>query len=327
MTGRSVSGALLTAAQVTEVLALAQAAADRDGVAPLSEHVLLHLRYEGSHDGPGSGRDFAATGDERIAGYAYLDSPAPRQPAEPGVRNAPAADLSGELVVHPDYRRHGLGLALVHELVAAADGHPVRVWAHGDLPAAAKLAAAAGFERFRALWQMRRSLAGGLDQPVFPAGITLRTFRAGQDEDEWLGLNHRAFAAHPEQGAWTRHDLDLREQEPWFDPAGFFIAERDGAMAGFHWTKVHGRAGAPGSVGEVYVVGVDPREQGTGLGRALTLAGLRYLRDRGLAEVMLYVDEDNVPAIELYERLGFTRSGTDAMYRPAGGTSPANPRS
>jgi mycothiol synthase len=301
----------MTEAQVSGVLALVEAAAARDAVAPLSEHVLLHLRYEGENGGPGSGRDLLVTRDGRIAGYAYLDPPALDPP---GKRGQPR---TGELVIHPDYRRHGLGLELVRALVAAADGYPVRLWAHGDLPAAAMLARAAGFERFRALWQMRRPLGPGLDhQPAFPAGTTLRAFRPGQDEDEWLGLNARAFAKHPEQGAWTRHDLELREREPWFDPAGFFIADRDGAMAGFHWTKVHGPADAPGSVGEVYVVGVDPGEQGTGLGRALTLAGLRYLRDRGLAEVMLYVDEDNAPAIRLYEGLGFTRSATDAMYRP-----------
>jgi mycothiol synthase len=315
VTERFAVGAGLTQAQAGEVLALAQAAADRDGVAPLSEHVLLHLRYEGPRDGAGQGRDLVVTVHGTIAGYAYLDPPVPRQPPGGDLPDA----LSGELVIHPDYRRRGLGLALVRELAAAADGHPVRLWAHGDLPAAAALARAAGFERFRALWQMRRSLAGPLDQPAFPAAITLRTFRTGQDEDEWLGLNRRAFAKHPEQGAWRRHDLDLREREPWFDPAGFFIAERDGIMAGFHWTKVHGPPGAPGSTGEVYVVGVDPAEQGTGLGRALTLAGLHYLRDRGLAEVMLYVDEDNVPAITMYSGLGFTRSGTDAMYRPRAG--------
>jgi mycothiol synthase len=306
----------MTEAEVTEVLALAEAAAARDGVAPLSEHVLLHLRYDGAHDGPGSGRDLLVTEDGKIAGYAYLDSPAPRQPPGPDVPHAPPMDLSGELVVHPDHRGHGFGLALVRELAAAAEGYPIRLWAHGDLPAAAALARAAGFERFRALWQMRRPLTGPLDQPVFPAGSTLRTFRPGQDEDDWLRLNARAFATHPEQGAWTRHDLELREREPWFDPAGFFIAERHGAMAGFHWTKVHGPADAAGRVGEVYVVGVDPGEQGTGLGRALTLAGLRYLRDLGLTEVMLYVDEDNGRAIKMYSGLGFTRWGTDAMYRP-----------
>jgi mycothiol synthase len=86
-------------------------------------------------------------------------------------------------------------------------------------------------------------------------------------------------------------------------------------MAGFHWTKVHAPADASPAIGEVYVVGVDPGEQGTGLGRALTLAGLHYLQERGLAEAMLYVDEDNAPAIRLYEALGFTRRRTDAMYR------------
>ena len=157
---------------------------------------------------------------------------------------------------------------------------------------------------------MRRSLSEPLDRPALPAGRALRTFVPGQDEDEWLTLNGRAFAKHPEQGGWTRHDLELREREPWFDPAGFFIAERDGHMTGFHWTKMHDPA-----LGEVYVVGVDPDEQGSGLGRALTLAGLRYLRDRGAAQAMLYVDEDNVPAIRLYEGLGFTRTTVDAMYR------------
>ena len=111
----------------------------------------------------------------------------------------------------------------------------------------------------------------------------------------------------------------MREREPWFDPDGFFLAERDGKLAGFHWTKIHG---SPPEIGEVYVVGVDPAGQGGGLGRALTMTGLHYLRSRGLPEVMLYVDEDNPPAIRLYESLGFSHQGTDVMFRHPGADKP-----
>jgi mycothiol synthase len=332
MTEWSITSADLNPAQVAEILDLAAAASVTDGVPPLSEPVLLHLRYDSSvphRTGAGSdprlGRDFVATVNGEIAAYAYLE------PAEP--------EISGELVVHPARRRQGLGRALVGELAAEANGHVLRLWAHGDLPAAARLAGLAGFARFRSLWQMRRSLRDPVGQPEFPAGRRLRTFVPGQDEDEWLSLNGRAFAKHPEQGAWTRHDLELREREPWFDPAGFFIAERDGQMAGFHWTKVHPpRAADPGagasrglavaakpSVGEVYVVGVDPAEQGSGLGRALTLAGLQHLREEGLEVAMLYVDEDNTPAIRMYEALGFTRARTDVMYRSGRPQDPEGP--
>jgi mycothiol synthase len=281
--------------QTGEVLDLIQAAADADEVGPLSEHGMLRVR----HGDPG-GSDVLAIADGQIAGYAYLDEPDP----------AEGSEVTGELVVHPRHRRKGVGTALARELASRAQGHPVRIWAHGDLAAAAALARSVGFERFRALWQLRRSLSTPLPEAPFPAGTTLRTFRPGQDEEPWLLLNARAFAKHPEQGSWTRRDIELRENEPWFDPAGFFIAERDGTMTGFHWTKVH-----PDGTGEVYVVGVDPDAHGGGLGKALTVGGLRYLRDRGLPEVMLYVDEENSTAISMYEHLGFTRWRADAMYR------------
>jgi mycothiol synthase len=70
-------------------------------------------------------------------------------------------------------------------------------------------------------------------------------------------------------------------------------------------------------IGEVYVVGVDPDLRGTGLGRALTLAGLHHLRSLDLPQAMLYVDASNTRAIALYESLGFVRWDTDVLFRRA----------
>ena len=278
------------------------AAAAADGVMPLSEQAMLHVRHGGEGDGGPGGVDLLTTADGTttggtVTGYAHLEW------EEPGVASA-------ELVVDPAHRRRGIGRALLTGLAEQAGDGSLRVWAHGDLPAAAELARAAGLSRVRALFQLSRPLPDPLPEPSLPAGVTVRTFQPGRDEESWLRLNALAFAHHPEQGAWTRIDLDRREQEDWFDPEGFFLAERAGRLVGFHWTKVH-----DSETGEVYVVGVDPAEQGSGLGRALTLTGLRYLRDdRELAEVMLYVDETNRAAVRMYERLGFTLAATDVMY-------------
>ncbi len=296
----------LAADQAADVLDLVRRAAEEDGVSPLSEHVMLHLRYGGDP----RARNVLLWHDGALAGYGHLD---PTDPVE-----GPA----GEMVIDPAARRQGLGLVLGRALDAEPGPLGLRLWAHGDLPAAARQAAAAGFQRSRALWQMRRSLQTRIGRPLLADGIAVRTFRIGADEDAWVALNRRAFSRHPEQGAWTRDDLDMREREPWFDPDGFFLAERAGQLVGFHWTKIHGGDKEPDDagghahepIGEVYVVGVDPAERGTGLGRALTLTGLRYLRARGLAQVMLYVDETNTAAIGLYESLGFTHWDTDVMF-------------
>ncbi|HEX6449614.1 MAG TPA: mycothiol synthase [Trebonia sp.] len=297
----------LASAQAGLVLELASAARAADGVAPLSEQTVLHVQHGAS---PGSGgRDWVVTvADGGVVGYAHLDPPEDSGTAG-GV-------LSGELVVHPAHRRRGYGTALVSALTAAAGGHGIRIWAHGDLPAAAELAKATGFTRARELWQLLLPAGVPVPGPVLPAGVTLRTFVPGADEEAWLTVNRRAFAHHPEQGGWTREDLELRESEPWFDPAGFFLAERDRRLVGFHWTKVHpSGATDDGPIGEVYVVGVDPAAHGGGLGKALTVAGLAHLRARGLAEIMLYVDGDNTPATRLYKGLGFRPWHSDVMYQ------------
>lgn len=302
-------------AQQAEVRALVSRAADRDGHPAVNEAGLLALRaattsarvqetahsperHVLAHD-PGSGA---------LVGYAQAI-------AEEG---GPVAAV----VVDPDHRRRGIGGDLWRRLAAETPSR-LRVWASGDTAAARALAASVGLRPVRTLQVLGRSLGGDLPPVDPPAGIAIRTFRPGQDEEGWLAVNARAFAHHPEQGTLTRVDLDLRMAEPWFDPAGFFVAVRadpegEGTpMVGFHWTKHEAGAGT----GEVYVIGVDPTAGVRGLGTPLLGAGLRHLREVGAREVDLYVEADNERALALYHRYGFTLVSADVMYAapaPAG---------
>ncbi|WP_329174300.1 mycothiol synthase [Streptomyces decoyicus] len=225
--------------------------------------------------------------------------------------NDPVEAPAAELVVHPAHRGRGHGRALGGELLEQS-GRRLRVWAHGGHPAARHLAQTLGLTMFRELRQMRRSLTDlELPEPVLPEGVSVRTFQPGTDDAAWLEVNAEAFAHHPEQGSLIQRDLDDRKAAGWFDPKGFFLAEKGGRLVGFHWTKVH----ADDGLGEVYVLGVRPGAQGGGLGKALTSVGLRHLAGQGLPTAMLYVDADNAAAVSVYERMGFATHETDLMYR------------
>jgi mycothiol synthase len=283
-------------------------------VRPVSEEGELRLQ----HGGPPGGLDLSARDAAGVLlGYARLELP----PGEP--------EAEAELVVRPQARRRGVGTALLARLEELAGDRPLRIWAHGELPGSTELATARGYTRARVLLQMRRPL-DGVDpdlQPTLPPGVTVGAFRPGADEEAWLGVNARAFATHPEQGRWTAEDLAVREAEPWFDPAGFLLAWRDEPdgprLLGSHWTKVHPAEETGGEpIGEVYVLGVDPAAQGTGLGRALTDLGLAHLRRAGLSHVLLYVEEENTAAVSLYGRTGFTRHAVDVSWRSAPGSRP-----
>ncbi len=297
------------------VRALHHDAAHHDGVPPLSEQPLLWLT-----DPEAPVVHLLARGDV-LVGYAQLDV-------------ASSTTVRAELVVHPGHRRRGVARSLLARATTEAATVPDRrlhVWAHGDLPAARATAAASGLVVVRELWRMAVDLGQRPpSRPSLPAGVTARTFVPGQDEEAWRRVNARAFAHHPEQGRMTAADLRAREAEPWFDPEGFLLAERDGQLLGSVWTKVHPAGDAPDGgpdeeVGEIYVVGVDPDAQGLGMGRALTALGLAHLHGRGLRTVILYTGAENVVAVHTYERAGFTRTAVDVMFGPPPASPPGGP--
>jgi mycothiol synthase len=181
-------------------------------------------------------------------------------------------------------------------------------WVLGGDEVAARALEAQGMVLERELHQMRVRLP--IDEPW---SLPVRPFVVGRDEEAWLEVNNRAFDWHPEQGGWTLADVQAREAEPWFDPAGFLLHEQDGKLLGFCWTKEHRDHEPP--LGEIFAIAVDPSAHQRGLGRQLTLAGLDHLHAAGLDCGMLYVEATNDPAVKLYRSLGFEVHHTDRAYR------------
>ncbi|MGN6241674.1 MAG: mycothiol synthase [Cellulosimicrobium cellulans] len=325
------TGPLIDDVEIAQVHDLAAAAERADGVAPLSEQPLLNLR-EATDDVV----HLLTWRAGQLAGYAQVDKrgdapsaeivvgPPPPRPGlgSPG-RGRGAARAAAPRPGDPDLDGVPYPGAETDGEPARAQRPPLRVWAHGDLPAARGLAARAGYDVVRELLVLERPLDGpeAHPRPEVPAGLRLRAFVPGDDDAAWVAANAAAFAHHPEQGRLTVDDLRARMREDWFDAAGLLLLERDPApgdgspeLVGFVWTKIP--AGQPDGAreGEIYVVGVVPTAQGEGLGRLLTGVGLAHLADRGATTAVLYVDGDNVPAVRTYERAGFTRRAVHVQY-------------
>ena len=303
----------LDQATQSQVLDLIEAARSHDGIPPLADHVLLHLRHGGDRADTHIIHTASINSpDDTIVGYAHLDS------------TDEVEGPSAELVIHPDYRHRGYGKALL-ERVKELAGKRLRLWSHGDLPGAQNLAINNGFHRVRTVIQMQRPLND--DIPLPNPTTTIRSFLLDIDNNEWLSLNNRIFAGHPEQGRWTNNDLAIRTHEAWFDDRGFLLAIDQSKIIGFCWTKIHGgHTHSHGEskdhhdhepIGEIYIMGIDPSYSGRGIGKDIALAGLHHLRYQGLNSVLLYVDDTNSSAINLYTSIGFTESGRDVLYRTA----------
>ena len=297
----------LTPDQQTGVLALIKSATDHDGIPPIADHILLHLR----HGGDKSDSHLVITENEKIIGYAHLD--------QTDLVAGPAV----ELVVDPEHRQSGIGNQLISEAIKIC-GKRLRLWSHGDLPAASKLAIANNFIKVRTVIQMSKSLGEITPISDIDNAIMIRTFLPGLDSENWLSLNNKAFTNHPEQGNWSINDLNLRLKEDWFDEKGFFIAEKQNLMVGSTWTKIHGATSHQHdgedshdhpAIGEIYITAVDPSFNRVGVGKALTTTALNYLKYQGLNQVILYVDEENKAAINLYQSLGFKEFGKDLLFK------------
>ena len=295
----------LTPALQEQVLSLINIAQEFDNTPAIAEHVLLHLR----HGGDKADSHLVLQKDNQVIAYAHLD------------KTDQVAGPSVELVIHPEHRRSGIGTQLLKSAIDIC-GQKMRLWSHGDLPAARLLAQSNNFIKVRTVIQMSKDLT---EVSPINTDYQIRSFLPDLDNQAWLTLNNQAFANHPEQGNWSEADLSIRVNEDWFDEKGFFVAQDKDQLIGFCWTKIHGGHSHTHEtdsdqhdhdpIGEIYVMAVSKEYEGRSIGKALTITGLNYLKYQGLSSAMLYVDEDNQIAVNLYKTLGFVESGKDVLYK------------
>jgi len=303
----------LSTTQQVAVLKLIAGTTAFDNTPPIAEHILLHLR----HGGDKADSHLLLEQENQVIGYAHLD------------QTDLVAGPSVELVVDPKFRGVGVGRQLLSKAIEIC-GKELRLWVHGDQPAANALATSFGFEKIRTVLQMSRALTDIQQLPRvikkdIDQDVVIRSFLPGIDSDAWLSLNNKVFKEHPEQGNWQVADLILRINEEWFDEQGFFLAEVNNKIIGSTWTKIHGshthqleadeESHAHPAIGEIYITAVDQEYSGRGIGKALTTTALNYLKHQGLSDAMLYVDFDNKVALNLYQSLGFNQSGMDILYK------------
>jgi ribosomal protein S18 acetylase RimI-like enzyme len=123
----------------------------------------------------------------------------------------------------------------------------------------------------------------------------LRRARRG-DRPTVLRIDAAAFDSF-----WTMDEIGLADAVAATPSSRYRVAEDGGRVVGY---AVHGRSG---SGGYVQRVAVDPAAHGRGLGAALVVDGLRWMRRRGCLRAVVNTQKANERAQSLYRRLGFVR--------------------
>jgi mycothiol synthase len=232
---------------------------------------------------PGYDR-WVAVEEDRIVGYAALDG------TRDVIHAAADPDVGNALFEHLADRARQRGFDHL-SLIAAPEDVPL-----------SSLVERNGFEHDRDVLRMWRSLNGDLAEPRWADGVQVRTY-TDADGERVHALLDQAYAGWDPNYVARSHDgwLSIMTGHDDFDPALFFLVERDGELVAcaLHWKEFDGQ-------GWVKDIVVRESERGRGLGTSLLQHAFRAYAKRGVTRVGLKVDSTNpTGAPQLYERLGF----------------------
>ena len=209
-----------------------------------------------------------------------------------------------EGVVHPAFRGQGVGRRLLQRAVERSRALGARLAHASTTPqgvAAQRLLIGAGFHEVRRQWQVRLELAD------FPVGEPVEGYkvRSMSDGEEPLltQLQNRTFA-----GSWgfapnVAKEITYRVRMGGGRPEDVLFLVVEAQPAAYCWTKSQVLDGE--QVGIVWMIGAVPEFRGRGLGRAMLMESISFLKEKGARAIELTVYADNAPAVELYKATGF----------------------
>lgn len=232
--------------------------------------------------------------------------------------------------VHPDTRMVGLEGAVVDwaaaqvRAVAATRGGPAWLRAGMHFTTSEYIAYRRpvledlGFRPIRYQYKMVRPLDEALPAPQFPLGYRMQAV-APAEQDAWVEAFNHSFIDH-----WGHHDMTPAQHRhgltaPHYRADGDLVTlAPDGRIAAFCRCEIDTDYNIHNgtSEGMIAQLGTVRGHRKIGLGRAMLLAGMHWLKAQGLSTAVLEVDAENpTGALRLYESIGFTVQNTTALYQ------------
>ena len=213
------------------------------------------------------------------------------------------AVVAGGVLEH--CRGLGIGRQLLRSAIEQVEGLDVdvlHIQASAEDAAARRLLESHGFEQVKDYWQMRWEGAE-LPQLNLRSNFRLKPFELGRDEAMLTELQNAAFGQHWGFCPNTVEEIAARVRIKNTDPNGIIFVMDGDRPAGYNWTLRN--ENQYGKIGFVSMTGVHPLYRGNGLGTAVVVTGMEYLREQGVGAIELEVDSENTPARQLYLKLGY----------------------
>ncbi|MBI2287506.1 MAG: GNAT family N-acetyltransferase [Chloroflexi bacterium] len=223
--------------------------------------------------------------------------------------------------VQPEHRRKGLATRLVGYAMQRAKELGVKV-AHVNITqenaVAKEVLSRLDFACVRRFLELRLEISEVCWTDFDPATLGYRHMRYDEG-DKLTFIQNRSFA-----GTWgynpnTVEEITYLINSSSYSPEDVVLAYNGDKVIGYCWTGIvsDGEADSSERKGRLLMLGVDPDYRGRGVGKRVLLAGLDYLKCKGLSVVELTVDSENKVAYALYRSVGFELQASSLWYEKA----------